>query len=153
MLSPARPSSNSLRNISTPVHTVFTVGRIPTISTSSPTLTIPRSTRPVTTVPRPDMLNTSSTGSKNGLSTSRTGSGTYWSTASINSNIHRASPLPASSLSNAFNALPRTIGVSSPGNPYFDSNSLNSNSTSSINSASSTMSTLFKNTTMYGTPT
>ncbi len=74
-LSPACPSSNSLRNISTPVHTVFSVGRIPTISTSSPTFTIPRSTRPVTTVPRPEMLNTSSIGIKNGLSISRSGSG------------------------------------------------------------------------------
>jgi hypothetical protein len=36
---------------------------------------IPRSTRPVTTVPRPEMLNTSSMGIKNGLSMSRLGSG------------------------------------------------------------------------------
>jgi hypothetical protein len=43
---------------------------------SSFTLTIPRSTRPVTTVPRPEMLNTSSIGIRNGLSMSRTGSGT-----------------------------------------------------------------------------
>src|SRR5262249_47769906 len=67
MLSPARPSSRSLRNISTPVTTVFAVGRNPTISTSSPTLTIPRSTRPVHTVPRPVIVNTSSTGIRNGL--------------------------------------------------------------------------------------
>src|SRR5438309_642371 len=40
-LSPACPSSRSLRNISTPVHTVFTVGRKPTISTSSFTLITP----------------------------------------------------------------------------------------------------------------
>src|ERR1700691_2994078 len=52
-LSPARPSSNSLRNISMPVTVVFWVSRSPTISTSSPTLTMPCSTFPVTTVPRP----------------------------------------------------------------------------------------------------
>ena len=56
-LSPARPSSSSLRNISTPVHVVFVVGRIPTISTSSLIFTMPRSMRPVTTVPRPAMEN------------------------------------------------------------------------------------------------
>jgi hypothetical protein len=45
-LSPARPSSSSFLNISTPVTTTFLVGRTPTISTSSPTLTMPRSMRP-----------------------------------------------------------------------------------------------------------
>ena len=49
--------------------------RMPTISTSSLTLTTPRSTRPVTTVPRPVIVKTSSTGIRNGLSVSRTGSG------------------------------------------------------------------------------
>src|SRR3954465_14928582 len=42
MLSPARPSSSSLRNISTPVQVVLVVGRRPMISISSPTFTIPR---------------------------------------------------------------------------------------------------------------
>ena len=42
MLSPASPESNNLRNISTPVQTVFVVSRIPTISISSPTLINPR---------------------------------------------------------------------------------------------------------------
>ena len=87
MLSPARPSSRSLRNISTPVHVVFVVGLKPMISISSPTFTIPRSTRPVTTVPRPVIENTSSIGIKNGLSTSRVGSGMNESTAAINSKI------------------------------------------------------------------
>jgi hypothetical protein len=64
-----------LRNISTPVTTVFCVGRIPTISTSSPTLMIPRSIRPVTTVPRPEIENTSSTGIRNGWSFGRSGCG------------------------------------------------------------------------------
>ena len=71
MLSPAWPSSRSLRNISTPVHVVFCVGRIPTISTSSPVWTMPCSTLPVTTVPRPVIVNTSSIGIRNGLSRSR----------------------------------------------------------------------------------
>ncbi len=53
---------------------VFCVSRRPTISTSSPTLTTPRSMRPVATVPRPVIVNTSSTGIRNGLSTSRFGS-------------------------------------------------------------------------------
>ena len=75
MLSPAMPSSSSLRNISTPVTTVFVVALMPTISTSSPTLILPRSTRPVATVPRPLIENTSSTGIRNGLSISRFGSG------------------------------------------------------------------------------
>ena len=95
MLSPARPSSRSLRNISTPVQTVLVVSLIPTISISSLTFTIPRSTRPVTTVPRPVIENTSSIGIRNGLSTSRTGSVMNESTASMSSTIfpaHSASP-------------------------------------------------------------
>ena len=51
------------------------VGVKPTISTSSPGLTTPLSTRPVTTVPRPEMEKTSSTGMRKGLSVSRTGWG------------------------------------------------------------------------------
>ena len=65
-----------LANISTPVTTVFVSARMPTISTSSPTLTMPRSTRPVTTVPRPEIENTSSTGIRNGWSIGRAGCGT-----------------------------------------------------------------------------
>ena len=76
-LSPAMPSSSSFRNISIPVTTRFIVGRKPTISTSSPTFTLPRSTRPVTTVPRPEIEKISSIGIANGLSTSRTGCGMY----------------------------------------------------------------------------
>ena len=75
MQSPARPSSNSFLNISTPVQVVFTVGFNPTISTSSLTLTMPRSILPVTTVPRPSIENTSSIDIKNGLSIILTGSG------------------------------------------------------------------------------
>ena len=72
-LSPAWPWSSSLRNISTPVQVVFCVARMPTISISSPTLTTPRSTRPVTTVPRPEMENTSSTGIRKAPSMARSG--------------------------------------------------------------------------------
>jgi hypothetical protein len=36
---------------------------------------MPRSMRPVTTVPRPEIENTSSTGIRNGLSTGRSGCG------------------------------------------------------------------------------
>jgi hypothetical protein len=64
-----------LRNISTPVTVVFTVAFRPTISISSPTFTMPRSTRPVTTVPRPEIENTSSTGIRNGWSIGRSGCG------------------------------------------------------------------------------
>ena len=60
---------------------------MPTISTSSPTFTTPRSTRPVTTVPRPEIENTSSIGNRNGLSIGRAGVGMYSSTAFISSRI------------------------------------------------------------------
>jgi hypothetical protein len=64
-----------LRNISTPVTTVSLVGLKPMISTFSLTLIWPRSMRPVATVPRPLIENTSSIGIRKGLSMSRTGSG------------------------------------------------------------------------------
>jgi hypothetical protein len=48
---------------------------MPTISTSSPTVTTPRSTRPVTTVPRPEIENTSSIGIRKGWSIGRSGVG------------------------------------------------------------------------------
>ena len=74
-LSPAWPWSSSLRNISTPVQIVFLFGRMPTISISSPTLITPRSIRPVATVPRPEIENTSSIGIRNGWSIGRAGVG------------------------------------------------------------------------------
>ena len=46
-----------------------------------------------------------------------------------------------------------TIGVSSPGNLYFESSSRTSSSTSSKSSLSSTMSALLRKTTIAGTPT
>ena len=76
MLSPAWPWSRSLRNISTPVHTVLAVGLRPTISTGSLTFMMPCSTLPVATVPRPAMVSTSSIGMRKGFSMSRLGSGT-----------------------------------------------------------------------------
>ena len=63
------------------------VSLIPTISTSSPTLTFPLSILPVATVPLPVIENTSSTAIKNGLSISLSGSGILASTAVINSSI------------------------------------------------------------------
>jgi hypothetical protein len=57
------------------VTTFFWVGRMPTISISSPTFTMPRSIRPVTTVPRPEIEKMSSTGIRNGLSMARSGIG------------------------------------------------------------------------------
>ena len=115
MLSPAWPWSRILRNISTPVHTVLAVGRNPTISTGSLILTMPCSTLPVATVPRPEMVKTSSTGIKKGLSISRTGSGMNESTASISLSTPSAA---SASPSSALRAETADDGVSSPGNSY-----------------------------------
>ena len=106
---------------------------------------MPRSTRPVTTVPRPEIVNTSSTGIRNGLSISRFGSGMNVSHASSSFSTD-GSPISARSPSSALSALPRTIGVVSPGYWYFDSSSRSSSSTRSSSSASSfaIMSTLFR---------
>ena len=142
MLSPASPESSNLRNISTPVTIVFCVGRIPTISISSPTLTMPCSIRPVTTVPRPEIENTSSTGIRNGLSRTRTGCGMNVSIASISA-LSEFTPISGSRSSSAAKAEPFTIGVVSPGNSYFVRSSRISISTRSRSSLSSTMSTLF----------
>ena len=149
MLSPACAWSRSFRNISTPVTTVFRVSPKPTISISSPTFTTPRSTRPVTTVPRPVIVNTSSTLIRNGLSTSRNGSGINVSSALTSSQIGFAASPVGSAI--AFVADPRMIGVLSPGNLYFVSRSRTSSSTRSRISGSSTRSHLFMNTTIAGT--
>ncbi len=93
----------------------MTVAFSPTISTSSFTFTIPRSMRPVTTVPRPEMENTSSTGIRKGLSTSRLGTGMYWSISST-SFTTEGTPMSLLSPSSALSAEPITIGVLSPGN-------------------------------------
>src|SRR5207249_143940 len=54
MLSPACPSSNNFRNISTPVTTVFCAAScIPTIATSSPTFPTPPSPPPPPPLPPP----------------------------------------------------------------------------------------------------
>src|SRR5207253_10235054 len=66
-LSPACPSSSSFRNISTPVTTVLRVSRNPTISTSSPTFTTPRSPRPAPTPPPPLFEKIAPVGLQNGL--------------------------------------------------------------------------------------
>ena len=75
ILSPASAWSNNFLNISTPVTTVFVEGLIPTISTSSCNLTSPLSTLPVTTVPLPVIVITSSIGIKNGWSIGLSGVG------------------------------------------------------------------------------
>ena len=93
---------------------VFLFGRMPTISTSSPTLTTPRSMRPVATVPRPEIENTSSTGSRNGWSIGRSGVGIYSSTAAISLRT-ACSPISGSRSSSAASAEPVMIGISSPG--------------------------------------
>ena len=85
------------------------------ISISSPVLITPASILPVTTVPRPEIENTSSIGIKNGLSFGLFGCGINESTASINARIG-FSPSSASP-SIAFNADPLIIGVLSPGYP------------------------------------
>ena len=153
-LSPACPSSNVLRNISTPVTTVLLIsGFNPTISTSSPTFIFPRSILPVPTVPRPEIEKTSSTAIEKGLSISLFGSGINSSIVFINSVIglhfgQSSFPQPQFIASNA---LPLIIGVLSPGNLYLVKRSLTSNSTKSKSSLSSTISTLFKKTTTAGT--
>ena len=140
-LSPAVALSSSLRNISMSVATVLRVSLMPTISTSDMRSSTPRSTRPVTTVPRPSMLNTSSMHIRNGLSTSRGGNGMKSSMASINAWMESS---PAFSPASAALELPRTTGVFSPGNSYLVSRSRTSIFTSSSSSLSSTRSTLFR---------
>ena len=93
------------------------------------------------------MEKTSSTGIRKGLSISLFGVGIYESSASASFMIDFI-PRSVSSPSRAFNALPITIGVLSPGKSYFESSSLTSTSTSSRSSLSSTMSALFRYTTM-----
>ena len=153
-LSPARPSSSNLRNISIPVTTVLPIsGRSPTISTVSFNLTLPRSILPVPTVPRPSIEKTSSTAIRNGLSRSLLGSGIKSSTAFIKSRI--GLQFGQSSLAQAqfmaFKPEPLIMGVLSPGKLYLFRRSLTSISTRSINSLSSTISTLFRKTTIDGT--
>src|SRR3954466_14996878 len=81
-LSPAWAKSRVFWNISRPVTTVFsTFSWIPTISTSLPDSILPCSMRPVTTVPRPVIVNTSSIGIRNGLFTSRPAARVYESPA------------------------------------------------------------------------
>ena len=91
-LPPSLPPSHSLTHSLTHTHThthspVMIVLRFdlnPTNSALSPFLICPLSSLPVTTVPRPPMENVLSTGKRNGLSSSRTGSGIQSSTACSN---------------------------------------------------------------------
>jgi hypothetical protein len=86
-LSPAMPLVQRLVERFDTGDDVVLFGLSPTISTVSPTLHLPRSIRPVPTVPRPLMLKTSSIGIRNGLSISRCGIGTYSSSAFTSSSI------------------------------------------------------------------
>ncbi|KAJ5139064.1 uncharacterized protein N7515_003912 [Penicillium bovifimosum] len=72
------------------MHIVWAVEPIPTTSTVSPTRIVPRSTRPVATVPRPAIENPSSTGIKNGRDFTSTGVGIYASNASPRRMIARS---------------------------------------------------------------
>ena len=150
-LSPASAYSRVLWNISVPVTTDSLISSSrPTISTLSPTLTVPRSTRPVTTVPRPVMVNTSSMGIRKGRSALRSGVLIQVSTASMSSQMQSYSGALGSvdSEARAFRAEPLMIGVSSPGKSYLSSSSRTSISTSSSSSGSSTWSHLFRKTRM-----
>ena len=87
----------------------------------------------------------SSMAMRNGLASSRSGVGMYSSTAFMSSrteSIHFSSPLRAP------RAEPRMTGMSSPGKSYSERSSRVSISTRSMSSSSSTMSHLFRNTTM-----
>ena len=120
---PLRPSSSSLRNISTPVHTSSScVSLIPTISTSSPTLHQSRAQHD----PSPPCRGP--TDRKHILNRHQKRL-IYRVTLRLRY-VTRPSPQPTSdyrlacrcsesSPSNAFNALPMIIGVSSPGNSYW----------------------------------
>ena len=119
MLSPATAESNNLRNISTPVTT--TTSRFFSHTNDfdvSPTLISPRSTRPVATVPRPVIVNTSSTGIRKGLSVHVQELGYIHLLLSINSNIlpHHSHSRSAQPQLRALTAEPLTTGISSPGN-------------------------------------
>src|SRR5205823_6313391 len=83
---------------------------------------------PVATVPRPVIENTSSTGIRNGFSTSRFGTGMLLSKAASSSSTF---PTHALSPAIAFKADPRITGTSSPGNSYLESSSRTSSSTRS----------------------
>ena len=104
----------------------------PTISISSPTFTMLRSTRPVTTAPRPEIMNTSST----------VASGTVFVDLQRFRPLRTYRTLPAASAltahrsptdrsSSAFRRAlsQRMIGVSSPGYLHFDRSSRSSIST------------------------
>src|SRR5207247_200170 len=107
----------------------------PSTSTTSVTFTSRRSIRPVATVPRPVIENTSSTGIRNGFSISPFGIGMFLSSAPNSSSTF---PTHALSPAIAFKADPRITGMSSPGYSYFDNSSPTSRSTRSSSSASYT---------------
>jgi hypothetical protein len=80
----------------------------------------PRSTRPVTTVPRPEIENTSSTGIRTGWSIGRSGCGMYASTLFISSRMAVVTERLVRCLRGRPSAEPLMIGILSPGNSYFE---------------------------------
>eukprot|EP01139_Manchomonas_bermudensis_P020056 Amastigsp_a677837_1002.p4 type:complete len:128 gc:universal Amastigsp_a677837_1002:572-955(+) len=88
----------------------------------------------------------------NGLSVRRTGWVMLLSTASI-SFLMASAPISGRLPSSAMSAEPKTMGTLSPGNPYLESSSRSSISTSSSMSLSGTASTLLTNTTRSLMPT
>ena len=138
-LSPASTGPGVLPNDSLPVATDATVAPSPTTSTASPTRE--HAVLDVTghDVPRPLIVEHALDRHQERPSSSRTGSGTYPSTASSSpatDATHRSSP------SSARSAETGTTGTSSPGKPYSVSRSRTSSSTRSSSSGSSTVSAL-----------
>jgi hypothetical protein len=96
-------------------HRLLTLLPMPTISSSSPTFTTPRSIRPVTTVPRPEIENTSSTGIRNGLSDRTLGLRDVL-VHRLHQLENRTPLLLRPDWTAASRAEPLMIGISSPGN-------------------------------------
>src|SRR5438477_240639 len=85
--------------------------RPPPNCAASRILTCPRSTRPVATVPRPVIENTSSTGIRNAFSTSRFGTGMLLSKPARSSSTLRTRALTPAI---AYNTDPHITGTSTP---------------------------------------
>lgn len=125
---------------------------IPIKLTLSPTLQVPYSIVPVTTVPLPEMFMALSTDIKKGLSLSLTGIGIFLSKAATSFSI-ACSPKTGSVPYRAQRALPLMKTALSPSYSYEVRSSLTSISTSSCISVSVTKSHLLRNTTIVFTPT
>ena len=118
-----------------------------------PTFTFPRSTRPVATVPRPEIVKMSSIGIRNGLSISRC----RQRDVAVHRRHQLQDRLRRVVLAVPFQGLGRRAAddrdLVARGTCTIFSSSRTSSSTRSRSSGSSTMSTLFRKTTIDGTPT